>query len=55
VYAWRGEKDKAFEWAERAVKTRDAGITFLKIDTDFRSLRGDPRYKTLLHNMNLPE
>jgi tetratricopeptide (TPR) repeat protein len=55
VYAWRGEKDKAFQWAERAVKTRDVAITWLKIDTDFRSLRGDARYRALLREMNLPE
>jgi serine/threonine-protein kinase len=55
VYAWRGEKDQAFQWAERAVKTRDAGLTWIKIDPDFRSLRGDPRYKALLRKMNLPE
>jgi TolB-like protein len=55
VYAWRGEKDKAFQWAERAVKTRDPGITWLKIAIDFRSLRGDPSYKALLREMNLPE
>jgi TolB-like protein/Flp pilus assembly protein TadD len=55
VYAWRGEKDEAFQWAERAVKTRDAGITWLKIETEFDSLRGDARYKALLREMNLPE
>jgi TolB-like protein len=55
VYAWRGETDKAFEWAERAFKMRDAGITWLEIDSDFRGLRGDPRYKALLRKMNLPE
>jgi DNA-binding response OmpR family regulator/TolB-like protein/predicted Zn-dependent protease len=55
VYAWRGEKDQAFEWAERAYEQRDAGLTWLKIDTDFRGLRGDPRYKALLRKMNLPE
>jgi tetratricopeptide (TPR) repeat protein len=55
VYAWRGEKDKAFEWAERAYAERDMGITWLKIDTYFRGLRGDPRYKVLLRKMNLPE
>ncbi len=55
VYAWRGEKDQAFEWLERAYGMRDAGMLFLKIDPFFRSLRGDPRYKALLHNMNLPE
>jgi TolB-like protein len=55
VYAWRGEKDQAFEWAERAYEQRDDGITWLKIDNYFRSLRGDPRYKALLRKMNLPE
>jgi TolB-like protein/DNA-binding winged helix-turn-helix (wHTH) protein/Flp pilus assembly protein TadD len=55
VYAWRGEKDKAFQWLERAYTERDAGITWLKIDFSFRDLRGDPRYKALLKKMNLPE
>jgi TolB-like protein/DNA-binding winged helix-turn-helix (wHTH) protein/Flp pilus assembly protein TadD len=55
VHAWRGERDHAFEWAERAYVQRDIGITWLKIDTDFRSLRGDVRYKALLRKMNLPE
>jgi TolB-like protein len=55
VYAWRGEKDKAFQWAERAITEREVGITWLKIDFDFRGLREDPRYKALLKKMNLPE
>ncbi len=54
VYAWRGEKSQAFDWAERAYVQRDPGITWLKIDQDFRSLRADPRYKALLRKMNLP-
>jgi hypothetical protein len=28
---------------------------WLKIDTDFRGLRGDPRYKALLRKMKLPD
>ena len=52
---WRGEKDKAFQWAERAYTERDAGTTWLKIDFSFRGLRDDPRYKALLRKMNLPE
>jgi TolB-like protein/Tfp pilus assembly protein PilF len=27
VYAWRGEKDKAFDWMERAYTQRDEGLT----------------------------
>lgn len=55
VYAWRGEQDQAFEWAERAYVQRDAGITWFKIDPGFRSLRTDPRYKTFLRKMKLPD
>ena len=55
VYAWRGEKDQAFEWLERAYEVRDDGLPWLKIDPGLRSLRSDPRYKALLRKMNLPE
>jgi TolB-like protein/Flp pilus assembly protein TadD len=55
VYAWRGEKNQALESLERAYAQRDPGITWIKIDPFFRSLRGDPRYNALLQKMNLPE
>jgi TolB-like protein/Tfp pilus assembly protein PilF len=55
AYAWRGEKDKAFEWLERAYVQRDEGLTNIKIDPVIYSLRADPRYKALLRKMNLPE
>ena len=28
VYAYRGDKDRAFEWLERARRQRDAGLGF---------------------------
>jgi serine/threonine-protein kinase len=55
LYGWRGEKDLAFKWAERAYAHRDTGITWIKIETDFRELRSDARYIALLRKMNLPE
>ena len=55
VYAWRGEKQQAFEWAERAYLQRDSGMTWLKVDPDFLRLRGDPRYTALLRRMKLPD
>jgi len=55
VYGWRGDKEQAFAWVERAYAERDMGLTWLKIDTDFRNLRGDTRYRTLVRKMNLPE
>jgi TolB-like protein/tetratricopeptide (TPR) repeat protein len=54
VYAWRGEKDGAFEWLERARAQRDGGLISLKVDWLLRNLRGDPRYFALLKKINLP-
>ncbi len=54
VYAWWGEKDRAFEWLERAYSQRDSGLLHLKGDPLLRKLRGDPRYTALLKKMNLP-
>ena len=55
VYAWRGEKDQALAWAERAYALRDPGLTWIKIDPNWRRLHGEPRYHALLRKMKLPE
>ena len=44
AYAWRGEKDKAFEWLERSYRQRDGGLSAIKYDPLLASIRGDPRY-----------
>ena len=55
VYAWRAEKDKAFEWLERTYQQRESDLKYIKDDLLLAPLRGDPRYKALLRKMNLPE
>jgi serine/threonine-protein kinase len=55
IYAWRGEKDKAFDWLERAYQQRDGGLSDIKTDPPLAGLRSDPRYKAFLRRMNLPE
>jgi hypothetical protein len=55
VYAWRGEKDQAFAWLERAYQQRDSGLADVKVDPLLQSLYADPRYPALLRKMNLPE
>src|SRR5207237_9081658 len=54
VYAQRGDKERAFQWLERAVAQRDGGLTVLKVDTLLRNLRSDPRFHALLERINLP-
>jgi serine/threonine-protein kinase len=47
VYAWRGEKDKAFEWLERAWRQHDGGLLRLQTEPMLAPLWKDPRYPAL--------
>ena len=55
AYAWRGEKDTAFQWLERARVQRDGGLTFIRTDPLMASLVGDPRYAQLMQKMGMPK
>jgi serine/threonine-protein kinase len=54
VYAWRGDRDQAFAWLERAGEQHDAGLIYLKFDPLMAKLRDDPRYAAWLRRMKLP-
>jgi len=54
VHAWRGEKDQAFEWFDRAYRQHDGGLTYLGFDRYLASLRADPRYRALMAKLQLP-
>jgi TolB-like protein len=55
VYAFRGEKDRALEWLDRAYDARDGDLYDIVGDPLLKTLEGDPRYKAFLRKMNLPE
>jgi serine/threonine-protein kinase len=55
VYAWRGEKDKAFEWLERAYNQHDSGLNGIAYDPLLSSLQNDPRYGALLKKLELAD
>jgi tetratricopeptide (TPR) repeat protein len=55
IYAWRGEKGKAYEWLERAYRQHDAGLIYLETDSLLDGLRGDEEFKAFLRKMKLPE
>jgi adenylate cyclase len=46
-YVFRGERDKAFKWLNRAYDNQDLRMQFLNEDPDFRSLHSDPRFAAL--------
>ena len=54
IYSGLGEKDRAFEWLDKAVTERSGSVRFLKIDTRFAGLKDDPRFVDLLRRLNLP-
>ena len=54
VHAWRGERERAVEWLERAYAQHDAKLRYLKADPLLRGLRGDPRFTALLRKVGLP-
>jgi serine/threonine protein kinase/tetratricopeptide (TPR) repeat protein len=54
VFAWRGEKDRAFAWLDRAYAQRDSGCGDLEWAPLFERIRDDPRYVAMLKKLNLP-
>ena len=54
VHAWRGDKDAAFEWLQRAHDRHDGGILSMPSDPLLKGLRSDPRFAALLTQLGLP-
>jgi TolB-like protein/class 3 adenylate cyclase len=55
VYGYRGDKDRAFEWLERARRQRDPGLGNLRRDPLLENLHDDPRWNAFLHTMGLAD
>ena len=55
VYAYRDERDKAFEWLERSAALRDAGICNIKVTRFFTNLYSDPRWPVFLKKIGFSD
>jgi len=55
VHAYRGEKDRAFEWLERARRQRDGGLAGMRRDPLLANLKEDPRWNAFLHTVGLAD
>ena len=53
AYAKIGEKDKAFEWLEKAYQVRSRFVTAIGVEPAFDSLRSDPRFDEMLKKVGL--
>jgi len=48
IYIGLGEKDRSFEWLEKAYEEGSPWISYLKVEPMLDSLRDDPRFNALL-------
>jgi TolB-like protein/Tfp pilus assembly protein PilF len=55
IYTALGDKDKAFEWLEKAHEERDPRLYPIKVIPRLESLHSDPRFTALLKKMGLEE
>jgi tetratricopeptide (TPR) repeat protein len=54
IYAYRGDKDRAFEWFGKAYEAHDSELTEIKGNPIVRPVERDPRYLALLRRIGLP-
>jgi TolB-like protein/Tfp pilus assembly protein PilF len=54
IYISTGEKDKAFEWLQKAYDARSSWMTWLKVEPKYDPIRSDARFKDLIHKVGLP-
>ncbi len=55
VHAYRGDKDRAFEWLERARRQRDGGLVGMRRDPLLVNLQEDSRWNAFLRTIGLAD
>jgi TolB-like protein/lipoprotein NlpI len=53
-YAQRGDKPKALEWLETALRLRDAGLESLRSDSLLDPIRQEPRFQAVIRELKFP-
>jgi tetratricopeptide (TPR) repeat protein len=54
IYAKWGNRAKALEWLETALRLRDSGLVYLKTDPLLDPLRKEPRFQAVMRELKLP-
>ena len=55
VYAGLGDRERAFEWLEKAYDERSNRLAYLGREPGWTSLHPDPRFAALLSRIGLPK
>ncbi|HYP13710.1 MAG TPA: protein kinase, partial [Bryobacteraceae bacterium] len=51
IYAGLGDRDKMFEWINRALEARDPALTLVNVAPETQPYRQDPRFRQALHQV----
>jgi len=54
IYVGLGDKDRAFEWLERAYEEHSSWLSYLNVESRFDPLHSDPRFADLVRRVGLP-
>ncbi len=54
IYAQWGDTPKALEWLETAMRLRDPGFSYIRMDPLMDPLRKEPRYQAIEREVNFP-
>jgi tetratricopeptide (TPR) repeat protein len=54
LYTGLGDKDRAFEWLEKAYQERSGYLMEVHIDPMFDPLRSDPRFQRFVEHLKVP-
>jgi tetratricopeptide (TPR) repeat protein len=55
IYAQWGDRAKALEWLDTAMRVRDSGLQSLKTDPLMDPLRKEPRFQAVMRELKFPE
>jgi TolB-like protein/tetratricopeptide (TPR) repeat protein len=55
IYAQWGNRAKALEWLETALRLRDPGLALLKTDPLMDPLRKEPRFEAIMRELKFPD
>jgi tetratricopeptide (TPR) repeat protein len=55
IYTNPAERNRIFEWLERAFEERSPNVSYLNMHPAFDGFRDDSRFHALLRRMNLPQ
>ena len=55
IYTGLGDKDKAFEWLEKAYQERSDSLAWFRFDPESKSLQSDPRFAALMRKVGFTE